>query len=154
MHLEGYHISSEIVPNGPSNPLAKFVKRGEGLWLDNYEHLPWLWSVPILGFVAAVTCIVLSMRDKAYWSMLASSTCITMVVLTFGVSMFPFLLPSNISLNSSLAIWDSSASLLTLQTVERLAAIALPLMFLVGRWVFRLFANQPRQETIVENEPL
>lgn len=154
MHLEGYHISSEIVPNGPSNPLAKFVKRGEGLWLDNYEHLPWLWSVPILGFVAAVTCIVLSMRDKAYWSMLASTTCVTMVVLTFGVSMFPFLLPSNISLNSSLAIWDSSASQLTLQAVEWLAAVVLPLMFLVGRWVFRLFANHSHQVMGAESDSL
>lgn len=153
MHLEGYHISSEIVPNGPSNPLAKFVKRGEGLWLDNYEHLPWLWNVPVLAFVAAVSSIGLSLRDKAYWAMIASSICLTMVVLTFGVSMFPFLLPSNISLNSSLAIWDSSASLLTLQTVEWLAAIALPVMFLVGRWTFHLFAKQSRHQLIAENEP-
>ena len=152
MHLEGYHISSEILPNGPSNPLAKFVKRGEGLWLDNYEHLPWLWSVPVLAFVAAISCVVLSMRDKAYWAMLASSFCVTMVVLTFGVSMFPFLLPSNISLNSSLAIWDSSASQLTLQTVEWLAAFALPLMFMAGRLSFRLFAQQPRQATVAEAE--
>lgn len=154
MHLEGYHISSEILPNGPSNPLAKFVKRGEGLWLDNYEHLPWLWSVPVLGFAAAIACITLSMRDKAYWAMLASSACVTMVVLTFGVSMFPFLLPSNISLNSSLAIWDSSASQLTLQTMEWLAAFALPLMFMVSRWLFWLFAQHSKQVTVAENEPL
>ena len=153
MHLEGYHISSDILPNGPSNPLAKFVKRGEGLWLDNYEHLPWLWSVPALAFVAAIVCIALSMRDKAYWAMLASSLCVTMVVLTFGVSMFPFLLPSNISLNSSLAIWDSSASQLTLQAVEWLAAFALPLMIIVSRWVFWLFAQHPNQETVVESDP-
>ena len=153
MHLEGYHISSDILPNGPSNPLAKFVKRGEGLWLDNYEHLPWLWSVPALAFVAAIVCIALSMRDKAYWAMLASSLCVTMVVLTFGVSMFPFLLPSNISLNSSLAIWDSSASQLTLQTVEWLAAFALPFMFIVCRWVFWLFAQHPNQETVAESDP-
>ena len=153
MHLEGYHISSEILPSGPSNPLAKFVKRGEGLWLDNYEHLPWLWIVPVLAFVAAIACIALSMRDKAYWAMLASSLCVTMVVLTFGVSMFPFLLPSNISLNSSLAIWDSSASQLTLQTVEWLAAFALPLMFLVGRWLFCLFAQHPNQVTVTESDP-
>lgn len=154
MHLEGYHISSEIVSNGPSNPLAKFVKRGEGLWLDNYEHLPWLWSVPVLAFVAAVSSIGLSLRDKAYWAMIASSICLTMVVLTFGVSMFPFLLPSNISLNSSLAIWDSSASLLTLQTVEWLAAIAIPVMFLVGRWIFRLVVDHPSQVTATENDSL
>jgi cytochrome d ubiquinol oxidase subunit II len=152
MHLEGYHISSEILSNGPSNPLAKFVKRGEGLWLDNYEHLPMLWSVPLLAFIAAIISIILSVQDKAYWAMLASSLCVTMVVLTWGASMFPFLLPSNISLNSSLAIWDSSASQLTLQAVEWLALFALPLMFIVGRWVFRLFALQPFRVTIAESD--
>jgi cytochrome d ubiquinol oxidase subunit II len=56
-------------------------------------------------------------------------------------------------LNSSLAIWDSSASQLTLQTVEWLAAFALPLMFLVGRWLFCLFAQHPNQVTVTESDP-
>lgn len=134
-HLEGYHITSEILPNAASNPLAKFVKRGEGLWLDNYEHEPLLWSVPVLAFLAAIAALLLSKWDKAYFAMIASSICVTMTVLTFGVSMFPFLLPSNISLNSSLTIWDSSASQFTLQTLPWVAAVALPLMLLCSRWL-------------------
>lgn len=135
-HLEGYHISSEILPNAASNPLAKFVKRGEGLWLDNYEHEPLLWSIPVLTFLAGLATLGLSKWDKAYFAMIAGALCVTMTVLTFGVSMFPFLLPSNISLNSSLTIWDSSASQLTLQSLFWAMAFALPLMLICSRWVY------------------
>lgn len=135
-HLEGYHISSEILPNDASNPLAKFVKRGEGLWLDNYEHEPLLWCVPVLAFLAALAALGLSKWDKAYFAMIAGTLCVAMTVLTFGVSMFPFLLPSNISLNSSLTIWDSSASGLTLQSLFWVMLFALPLMLICSRWVY------------------
>lgn len=149
-HLEGYHISSEILPDGSSNPLAKFVKRGEGLWLDNYEHEPLLWSVPVLAFLAAITALLLSKWDKAYFAMIASSICVTMTVLTFGVSMFPFLLPSNISLNSSLTIWDSSASQLTLHTLLWMTAAALPLMLICSRWLFGLINHSDAATETVE----
>lgn len=140
-HLEGYHISSEVLSQATSNPLAKFVKRGEGLWLDNYEHLPWLWSVPALAFSSALACLGLSYKDKAYWAMLSCVLCIGLTVITLGMSMFPFLLPSNLSLNSSLTIWDSSGSATTLSAVLGMAACALPSMFLLGRWAFCLQAQ-------------
>ena len=47
MRLEGYHVTSEILHGGVSNPLAKFVKRGEELWSDNYEHIPALIAIPV-----------------------------------------------------------------------------------------------------------
>ncbi|WP_157199254.1 hypothetical protein [Methylomonas koyamae] len=40
--------------------------------------------------------------------MLALALALALAVLTLGVSMFPFLAPSNISLNSSLTIWDAA----------------------------------------------
>ena len=141
MHLEGYHIDSDILPDAASNPLSKFVKRGEGLWLDNYEHLPLLWGLPVLAFSGGLAAILLAKLDKSYPAMIASSFCVSMVVLTFGVSMFPFLLPSNISLNSSMTVWDSSASYVTLQSLLRVAVFALPLMIISTRWVFGFFTH-------------
>lgn len=137
-HLEGYHVSTDIVPNGVSNPLLKFVKRGDGLWLDNYEHEPALWAVPVLAFVAGIAALILSRLDRAYWALLASAVTVTMVILTLGVSMFPFLAPSNISLNSSLTIWDASASQATLSVLLWLAGLLLPLMAISTRWLFRM----------------
>ncbi len=152
-HLEGYHISSEILSNQTSNPLSKFVKRGEGLWLDNYEHVPTLWAVPISACLGAIAAMLLVKRGQAYPAMLAASFCVVMVVLTFGLSLFPFLVPSNISLNSSLTLWDSSASRLSLQILLSVTAFAVPLMALYSRWVFGFFSTgaNPRSPNAREN---
>ncbi|MCQ8116306.1 cytochrome d ubiquinol oxidase subunit II [Methylomonas rosea] len=137
-HLEGYHVSTEIMPNGVSNPLTKFVKRGDGLWLDNYEHEPALWALPVLAFVCGIAALVLSRLDKTYWALLASAVTVVMVILTMGVSMFPFLAPSNISLNSSLTIWDASASLTTLNALLCLTGVLLPLMAIATRGLYKM----------------
>ncbi|NOV31321.1 cytochrome d ubiquinol oxidase subunit II [Methylomonas sp. ZR1] len=137
-HLEGYHVSTEIMPNGVSNPLTKFVKRGDGLWLDNYEHEPALWALPALAFVCGIAALVLSRLDRAHWALLASAVMVVMVILTMGVSLFPFLAPSNISLNSSLTIWDASASLTTLSALLCLTGVMLPLMAIATRGLYKM----------------
>lgn len=140
-HLEGYHVNTEIMPGAASNPLVKFVKRGEGLWLDNFEHEPTLWLIPILAFLSAISAVLLSKWSKAYYALLCCVLTVIMVTLTAGLALFPFLLPSNISLNSSLTLWDSSASLLSLKVIFTVTVFALPLMALASRWVFALFSE-------------
>jgi cytochrome d ubiquinol oxidase subunit II len=146
--LEGYHVTSVIEQNGASNPLAKFVKRGEGLWLDNYEHLPVLWGIPLLVFVAGGLTIGLSKKDQAGWAFITSSLMLTGIILTAGVSMFPFLIPSNISLNSSLTIWDASSSHRTLQIMFWATGVFLPLVLLYTRWVFKVLRGKLSVEQI------
>lgn len=136
--LEGYHVNTEIMPGGVSNPLIKFVNRGEGLWLDNYEHIPSLWSIPVLSVCGGIAMLLLSRRDRRYGAMLAGAVTVTMVVLTVAVSMFPFLAASNISLNSSLTLWDASASQVTLSGLVWLSAAALVVMAVSTRGLFRL----------------
>lgn len=150
-HLEGYHISSEILPNASSNPLGKFVKRGEGLWLDNYEHLPALMIIPGLAFCGAIASIWLSVKNRHYFAMLASSVTLAMAVWTAYMSMFPFLLPSNLSLNSSLTLWDSSASLQALQIVLPVIFAGLPVLMLASRWLFGYIAVDLQPSAGCEN---
>lgn len=149
--LEGYHVTSTVLPNGASNPLAKFVKRSEGLWLDNYEHLPILWAIPVLVFVAGGLTIWLSKRDRAGWAFVSSSVAIAGIILTAGVSMFPFLIPSNISLNSSLTIWDASSSHRTLQIMFWATVIFLPIILAYTRWVFSVMRGKVTVEQIQQN---
>ncbi|WP_445372467.1 cytochrome d ubiquinol oxidase subunit II [Methylomonas sp. HW2-6] len=137
-HLEGYHVTTEILPDGVSNPLAKFVKRGDGLWLDNYEHEPALWVIPGLAFLAGIGAWVLCKFDRAYWALLAVAVALALAVLTLGVSMFPFLAPSNISLNSSLTLWDASASQTALTGLLGFAGPALLVMAVATRGLFRI----------------
>jgi cytochrome d ubiquinol oxidase subunit II len=150
--LEGYHITSPVLPNGVSNPLAKFVKRSEGLWLDNYEHIPALWAIPVSVFIAGGLTIWLSKKERAGWAFISSSTMLAGIILTAGVSMFPFLIPSNISLNSSLTIWDASSSQRTLQIMFWATIVFLPIVLLYTRWVFKVLRGKMTVEHIQQHQ--
>lgn len=150
--LEGYHITTEIFPNAVSNPLNKFVKRGEGLWLDNYEHEPCLWIVPLMVLLSLAANLYFTKLQRAYWAFIAATLTVGFTALTVAVSMFPFLLPSNRSLNSSLTIWDAGASQNTLSVVVYAAALALPAMAIAVRWSCRGLAQAPNSNRVVETE--
>ncbi len=140
MRLEGYHIESEILANGVSNPLAKFVKRGEGLWLDNYEHIPALMAIPILALISCGLTVWLSTHyNKLKLAFICSEITIVCMISTVALSMFPFMLPSNMSLNSSLSLWDSSSSYHALQFILLMMAISLPIILISTRWFLKLF---------------
>lgn len=143
--LEGYHINSEILTQAPSNPLLKFVKRGDELWMDNYQHQFTLWILPILVLTASGLGIWFNQKQKHYAAFLSSCVAVACGVLTTGLTLFPFLLPSNRSLNTSLSIWDASSSQTNLSLVVPIAGIAFLMMAFLSRWSYRM----PNQFTAV-----
>lgn len=151
-NIDGYHITSEILPNAPSNPLAKVVQKGPGLWLDNYEHYPVLWIIPALAFIAGGLTIVLSKIERPGLAFITSSLTLTSIILTAGVSMFPFLMPSSSALNSSLTVWDASSSLTTLKLMLLATLIFLPIVLAYTAWVFRILRGKITPEHIHQND--
>jgi len=151
-HIDGYHITTEILPNAPSNPLAKVVQKAPGLWLDNYEHYPVLWIIPALAFVSGALTIVLSKIERPGLAFITSSLTLTAIILTAGVSMFPFLLPSSSALNSSLTVWDASSSLTTLKLMLLATLIFLPIVLAYTTWVFRILRGKITPEHIQQND--
>mgnify|MGYP006271709319 CR=1 FL=1 len=136
--LEGYHINSEILTQSPSNPLLKFVKRGDELWMDNYLHQFTLWMLPILVLIAGGLGLWFNHKQKHYEAFLSSCVAMACGVLTAGLTLFPFLLPSNRSLNTSLSLWDASTSQTNLSLLVPVAGIAFLMMTFLSRWSYRL----------------
>jgi cytochrome d ubiquinol oxidase subunit II len=150
-NIDGYHVTTEILPNAPSNPLAKIVQKEPGLWLDNYAHYPVLWAIPALAFIASALTIVLSKIERPGLAFITSSLTLTSIILTAGVSMFPFLMPSSSALNSSLTVWDASSSLTTLKIMFWTTVIFLPIVLTYTTWVFRILRGKITPEHIHQN---
>ena len=49
--INGYVITSEINPVGPSNPLNKTAAVAAGAWMANFKSYPLLWLVPGIGLL-------------------------------------------------------------------------------------------------------
>lgn len=150
--MDGYHIISEVFTQTASNPLTKFVKRDAGLWLDNFGHLPKLMYVPGTAFVAALLTVILSKFNRPGWALLTSGLMLAAVILTLGVSMFPFIVPSRISANSSLTIWDASSSHVTLYIMFWVTVIFLPIILAYTTWVFRVLRGKITLDFVREND--
>lgn len=140
--LKGYAVSSPIDHFGPSNPLRKTVALGEGAWLANYQTMKWTMLAPLLGLAGALLTAGLLARGRALAAFLASALSIAGIVATPGLAMFPFLLPSSSDPRSSLTVWDSSSSHLTLFVMLVATAIFLPLVLIYTAWVYRVLRGK------------
>lgn len=131
-HLPGYVITA-INKNGPSNPLNKEVAVHVGAWLSNYHHFPAMIIAPIMGFLGAFITF-LSINRISWLAFLASSCSLAGIVATAGLSLFPFLLPSNTSPMSSLTVWDSTSSYYTLGICVAVGFIFITVIILYTFW--------------------
>ena len=69
--------------------------------------------------------------------LLGSACAVVGVILTAGLSMFPFMMPSSTNPGSSLTAWDAVSSKLTLQIMFWVVVVFLPIVTLYTAWVYR-----------------
>jgi cytochrome d ubiquinol oxidase subunit II len=136
--LGGYAIGGGIVPNGPSNPLAKTVTTGPGLWWDGMLARPWAFGAPVAAVGAALLALVLHRAGQARAAFLAGAVAVAGVVATPAVTAFPFLLPSASHPDHSLTVWDASSSQFTLFLMFVATVVLLPVVLAYTAWVFRV----------------
>jgi len=67
---------------------------------------------------------------------MTSSLTIACVILTAGVTMFPFVMPSSTNPNMSLTMWDATSSLLTLKVMTVVAIIFVPIVLGYTCWAY------------------
>ncbi|MBN3096475.1 cytochrome d ubiquinol oxidase subunit II [Pectobacterium brasiliense] len=134
--IDGYVITSAIDKAAPSNPLHKEVVQQAGAWLTNFTAHPALWAIPALGVVLPWFTCLFSRVNRCGWGFLTSSLTIVCVILTAGITLFPFVMPSSLDPNVSLTIWDATSSQLTLQVMTILACIFVPTILLYTSWCY------------------
>ncbi|TRW98157.1 cytochrome d ubiquinol oxidase subunit II [Paracoccus sp. M683] len=146
--VTGFRFVTEPPHDGPSNPLVSAVVQ-DGSWLTAYLDRPWIIIAPIMGFVGAgmaMRALRSSRNDLSplMWSQMA----IVGMISSVGLVMFPFILPSNTSPDSSLTVWDASSSHLTLFVMMVASAIFLPLIMLYTAWVYRVLWGKVTEDGV------
>ena len=148
--ISGYRIVSMPAADAVPNILAKVVEHAPGAWLANYRIYPWALTAPVLAFSGIFIALLLSRVNRAGLAFIASSAGLAGVILTAGVSLFPFVLPSSSSPNSSLTAWDASSSHLTLTWMFFATLILLPIVMAYTAWVYRVMRGKVTEQGIRE----
>jgi cytochrome bd ubiquinol oxidase subunit II len=151
-NLSGYQIVSMPDTQSYANPLGKVVSTAQGGWLTNYSERPWTMSFPLLAFVMAFTALLCSKLHKPAIALLATSFMLVGVIMTAGVSLFPFIMPSSNNPNISLTIWDAVSSHMTLNVMFIAVVIFVPIILTYTIWCYVKMWRRVTVEEI-ENNP-
>jgi len=134
MGIDGYRVT-EMPPAGElTSPLHKTVEITAGAWLDNYRAMPWTLAFPLLGFVGMAGAWWFAGGRRPAMAFFSSSLAIVGVIMTAGVSMFPFIMPSSSNPGHSFIVWDAVSSPLTLTVMFWAALIFVPIIIAYTTW--------------------
>ena len=146
------YVASAVDPSGPSNPLLTQTQAQAGGWFTNYIEYPLLMTVPALGFAGAVLALLGVRFNSDAAAFLGSKLSVVGIIATVGVSMFPFILPSSLDPSSSLTVWNSSSSHLTLFIMLIFTLIFLPIVLAYTAWAFKIMWGRVTEEEIVSGD--
>jgi cytochrome d ubiquinol oxidase subunit II len=138
----------------PTHPQADMFKTivhtvPSGL-LANYSVYHWMVIAPMLGFAGGLLSLCAGFVRKAVASFIGSMLMILGAVLTFGFSMFPFIVPSITNPNQSLTLWNAASGVYSLSVLFWVAIFVLPTIGLYTLWVYAKMWDIISSETIAE----
>ncbi len=150
--IDGYVITSVVEPQGLPNPLNKDVIRQAGAWLNNYQPYPALWALPVLAISMSLITAMFLKLHKPLLAFITSSLVLLSIISTAGTSLFPFVMPSSSHMASSLTVWDSTSSHLTLMIMFYVTVLFLPIIVLYTSWAYRVMRGKVTKAYIREQE--
>ncbi|MGX2949316.1 cytochrome d ubiquinol oxidase subunit II [Ursidibacter sp. B-7004-1] len=133
---DGFVVTSALDHSAQSVFTTKSVAVEAGAWFRNYAEMPVLWAIPALGVVGALLTVVASKANNSGLAFFASSIMLAGIILTAGVSMFPFVMPSISHPEMSLTMWDATASHNTLNIMFIVACIFVPIVLSYTIWSY------------------
>ncbi|SNT68713.1 cytochrome d ubiquinol oxidase subunit II [Paracoccus seriniphilus] len=147
--VDGYALVGQVAHDGPSNPLASEVLHDHS-WLRAYADRPWIAIAPLMGF-GGTFMAWRALQNGGQLSPLGwSKMAIFGMISSVGLTLFPFLLPSNTNPDSSLTIWDASSSHLTLFVMLMATVIFLPLILVYTAWVYRVLWGKVTEDDVTD----
>lgn len=149
--VDGYQLVSVIDTNGANHTTDKVVEVVAGGWFHNYGKQPLLWLVPASGAICFVLCALFSRLAWHVSAFVSSAMAMAMVLVTTGISMFPFVMPSSLMPNHSLTMWDATASETTLSIMFVVACVFVPLILAYTAWGYFVMRGRLNEQQIRDN---
>ncbi|MGQ0287452.1 cytochrome d ubiquinol oxidase subunit II [Pasteurellaceae bacterium 22721_9_1] len=149
---DGFVVTSVIDHNAVSSPLGKTVAIESGAWFKNYNEMPVLYVFPALAVVSALLNMAASKADRSGFAFLFSSLTMVGIIVTCGVAMFPFVMPSITYPEMSLLMWDSTSSQLTLQLMLIFALVFTVISLSYTIWSYMKMFGRIDESFIEENK--
>lgn len=150
--IDGYVIQSIPDIGGVLNPLMKEVIRQPGAWFANYQKVPILWLVPAIAYLGGLLVLAGLRSGKTLIAFVGSSLACLSVILTAGIALFPFILPSSEHPVSSLTAWDATSSYVTLNVMFWVALIFTPIVLAYTSWAYHLMRGKITRDFITAND--
>jgi cytochrome d ubiquinol oxidase subunit II len=148
--IEGYRIVGDYATGGPSNPLHFEVARTAS-WLTAYADRPWIAIAPALGILGGLLTFLGLRAGREVSTLLFSKLSILGVISSVGLTMFPFIMPSSSDPRSSLTVWNSSSSHLTLFIMLVCTVIFMPMILAYTAWVYKVLWGKVTEKDVAEN---
>ena len=150
--IKGFVLTGGDLPNALPNPMGKTVVAQAGAWLHNYSVYPLTMIVPALGFAGVLLSIVFAKANKPVMAFVSSAVSMLGIIGTAGVSMFQFIMPSSTDPRSSLTVWDSVSSHMTLELMFFATLILLPLVVFYTSWAYRVMSGKVTLDFVERND--
>ncbi len=150
--MKGFVITSTIDHNALPNPLDKTVALETGAWMKNYALYPATLAVPAAAFAGGLLALIAAFFRKPLVAFVGSSVSMLGIIGTAGVSLFPFVMPSSTDPRSSLTVWDSVSSHMTLGLMLGATIIFLPLIIVYTSWAYKKMSGKVTEAFIHAND--
>ena len=106
----------------------------------------------MLGVVMPLISMILLRLKHTLTAFIASSLAVLGVIMTAGVALFPFIMPSSSQPNASLTVWDGVSSHLTLMVMLYVTVLLLPLVVIYTSWAYAVMRGKVTKAYIQEQE--
>ncbi|MDO6592152.1 cytochrome d ubiquinol oxidase subunit II [Loktanella sp. D2R18] len=147
--VDGFATVGELVTDGPSNPLHSEVARTSS-WLSAYADRPWIAIAPIMGIAGGLLTFLGLRAGREVSTLLVSKMAILGVISSVGLTMFPFIMPSSSDPQSSLTVWNSSSSHLTLFVMLVATVIFMPIILMYTAWVYKVLWGKVTEDDVTD----
>ena len=134
--IDGYRIVSEPPHGELPNPLDKQVVREAHAWFDIYGRMPIALIAPALGLAGPLVTALFAKARRPGLAFVSSALGMAGIIGSAGLSLFPFVMPSSLDPRSSLTIWDSASSNLTLSVMFWAVILLLPIVLAYTIWCY------------------